>query len=163
MPPSVQDATAHRGSANRNVNDLAFVASIARKLSSLASSSQPNSPLAMLSCVADLTLREEFPNATARPREVPVSVSPSEGSYDGDTEDAEMLQEWPTFESGESVRVQMGSSRDADSWRYLTIADLKKFPPCVSERECRYPVLTQTRPRVVTYIDSSRIGRVCPW
>lgn len=95
MSSSTQVATNHNNAA-LTVHDLAFVETIARKLSSLASTNHYSSPLAMLSCVADLTLKEEFPDADAAKGAAP-SATPSE-AYDADTEDAAPLDEWPRFE-----------------------------------------------------------------
>ncbi|KAI0762416.1 hypothetical protein C8Q74DRAFT_1371464 [Fomes fomentarius] len=158
MSSSTSTATALNHEAHTS-HDRAFMESIAKTLSMLASSNQSSSPLLMLSCVAEIKAKEE--TAQISSREVAQSATPE--AYDGDTEDVTVtpLEEWPRFQSGERVRVLMGSGRNC--WRYLTIADLRAHPPYLTHEGYCYPVLTQTMPRAISYIDSSRIIRIHPW
>ena len=81
--------------AARSLYDLAFTEPFARKLALLASSNQPNSRLAVLSCLAEMTLREEFPDAT--PAAHTTTSSASCVPTGADTEDA-TAEKWPHFE-----------------------------------------------------------------
>ncbi|RDX51484.1 hypothetical protein OH76DRAFT_296055 [Lentinus brumalis] len=154
----------------RTLSELAFAEPFVRKLASLAASNQPNSRLALLSCLAEMTLREEFPDAT--PSVQTTTPSASCGPSGADRE--HVTQKWPQFEvnvvagasssmltltlalqSGECVRVAAES--DPKSCQELTIADLKVFPRHIAADGCMYPVLTKVSPRVVKYIHSSRL------
>lgn len=101
MSSSTPAATALNNEA-RTSHDRAFVESIAKKLSMLASSNQFTCPLVMLSCVAEIKAKEE--TAQISSREVAPSATPE--AYDGDTEDVTVtpLEEWPRFQvTGHSV------------------------------------------------------------
>ncbi|RPD59403.1 hypothetical protein L227DRAFT_611997 [Lentinus tigrinus ALCF2SS1-6] len=145
MSSSGPHATANNGAA-RSLYDLAFTEPFARKLASLASSNQPNSRLALLSCLAEMTLREEFPDTAAA-----VHPTTSGASFVPTGADRERAAEkWPQFESGECVRVAAES--DPKSCKELTIADLKVFPRHIAEDGCLYPVLTKSGDRVIVCV-----------
>ncbi|TFK91519.1 hypothetical protein K466DRAFT_582736 [Polyporus arcularius HHB13444] len=150
MSSSGPPATGSNG-GSRTLSELAFAEPLVRKLASLAASNQPNSRLALLSCLADMTLREEFPDAT--PSVQTTTPSASCGPTGADRE--RVTEKWPQFESGECVRVAAES--DPKSCQELTIADLKVFPRHIAADGCMYPVLTKVSPRVVKYIHSSRL------